>query len=113
MPETLDLTPYLHIAKNELKSTLLTYAELLPGTLITMGKFALSGRGKLFSLPETESGDLQGVSVSGWPPWTTDVLLGCTAALEPVSRDDWRVALPGAVAVEIAMSAADLLDELA
>ena len=87
MPQTLDLTPYLLAAKQELKSTLLNYADLLPGTLITMGKFALSGRGKLFSLPETPTDDRQLASASGWPPWTADVLVACTAALEPDSRE--------------------------
>ncbi len=103
-----DLRPYLWAARQELESALLSHREAFPDSLMEMGKFALSGQLKLFSLPET----LEEVITSSIAPWPLCVLLSCKAALGCESREAWRQALPAAVAVEIAMAAADLLDEL-
>jgi geranylgeranyl pyrophosphate synthase len=104
-----DQRPYIEAAYRELNATLLHYRDLLPDSLIAMGKFALSGPQKLFSLPDP----LPQVITSNVAPWPSYVLLSCRAALAPEKREAWREALPEAVAVEIAMAAADLLDEIA
>ena len=104
-----DLRPYVQAAQSELQKALLQYRNTLPDTLISMGKFALSGPMKLFSLPES----LEEAITANVAPWPVYVLLSCRAALRPEARDAWQVAVPEAVAVEIAMAGADLLDELA
>ena len=107
-----DFRPYIHAAHRQLTDTLLSYRDLLPESLIWMGKFALSGRRKLFSMPGLDQGAGATLLKAADAPWPLDVLLSCEAALKPSARERWRDALPAAVAVEIAMSAADLLDEL-
>lgn len=93
---------------DKLREALLDYAELMPMSLVTMGKKALNAPGK--SLNAELSFDEE-----GWRPprWPLLVILSYQAALPAAERATWEKALPGAAAVEIAMSAADLLDEIA
>jgi competence protein ComQ len=92
----------------ELKSALLRYSGVLPMSLIKIGKFALAAPGKVMAFRQTGAQDQ-----SSLPRWPLSVLLSCQAASLPESPDAWKQALPAAVAVEIAMAAADILDELA
>lgn len=101
----LDLATLIEAVDAELTSTLVRYADALPMSLITMGKYALAGPGKILSPRRGEPGEDP-------PRWPLIVLLSCQAASPPEQQDAWRQALPAAVAVEIAMAAADLLDEL-
>lgn len=103
------LGPYLRAAQERLESTLLDYQHIFPDSLTWMGKFALSGPLRLFSLPVPVA-DIVTPDVAPWPLY---VLLSCKAALGSENPEGWKQALPAAVAVEIAMAAADLLDELA
>ena len=98
---TSELRPYLQAARQELESTLLSYGAILPDSLLSMCRFALSGQLTLLSLPEP----LENVVIYTVASWPLYVLLSCKAALEPQNREAWRQALPAAVAVEIAMSA--------
>ncbi len=90
-----------------LKATLLRYADLLPPDLITMGKMALHARGKVLAWSRAQE---TGVEAS-LPRWPLFILLGFRAALPVEERGRWREAVPAAVAVEIAIAAADLIDE--
>src|SRR5437868_6915894 len=83
---TYDLRPYLQAAQEQLKSTLLAYREIFPDSLIWMGKFALSGQLKLFSLPEPLLGSLEEAIGPSVAPWPLYVLLSCKAALKPENR---------------------------
>ncbi len=91
----------------ELKSILLGYSGVVPATLIEMGKAALSTPGKVMSSPF--EGDPSQVRAPRWP---LSVALSYQAASEPGGRENWTRAVPAAAAVEIAMAAADLLDEV-
>ena len=91
----------------ELKSILLSYSGVMPASLIEIGKAALSTPGKVMSTPF--EGDSALVSAPRWP---LAVALSYQAASQPEERDNWIRAVPAAAAVEIAMAAADLLDEL-
>lgn len=99
------------IATDEaLTAILLRYAERLPMSLIEIGKLALAGPGKV-----TPAGIAlaRGEAPTGPPPrWPYYVILSYMAACEGERREAWREALPAAVAVELSMAAADLLDEL-
>src|SRR5262245_28230802 len=75
--QTYDLRPYLEVTLANLKAALLQYRETLPDTLIAMGKFALSGKRKLFSLPEPLD---QAITFPA-APWPLYVLLSCRASL--------------------------------
>jgi geranylgeranyl pyrophosphate synthase len=98
----------------ELTSTLLRYSASMPMSLITAGKFALAAPGKVMAVTQAGGQDQdQDPDPHNLPRWPLLVLLSCQAASPPASVDAWRQALPAAVAVEIAMAAADLLDELA
>jgi geranylgeranyl pyrophosphate synthase len=90
-----------------LKTALLRYADLLPPDLITMGKMALHTRGKVMAWSRAQETGAE----ASMPRWPLFVLLSCRAALPPEERGRWREALPAAVAVEIAIAAADLIDE--
>ena len=90
-----------------LKDALLRYAEALPPDLITLGKMALHARGKVMAWSRAQETGAE----AALPRWPLFVLLGCRAALPPGERDPWREAVPAAVAVEIAVAAADLIDE--
>lgn len=103
---------FIVATEHELVAALLTYADVMPPTLISIGKAALRAPGKVMAMPEGAA--LEGVHIDRLPRWPVFVLLSCLAALEPERREaEWRKALPGAVAVEISMAAADLLDEIA
>lgn len=91
----------------ELKSILLSYSGVMPASLIEIGKAALSTPGKVMSTPF--EGDPARVRAPRWP---LAVTLSYQAASQPEDRDNWTRAVPAAAAVEIAMAAADLLDEL-
>ncbi len=103
-----DIVNVTRVAKEELKRALSDYAALLPPTLIEMGKVALSGRGKVMS-SAPESAEL----AADPPRWPLAVVLSYQAAAGVERRDTWREAIPAVVAVEIAMAAADLIDEIA
>src|SRR5436189_4621479 len=98
----LDMAALIAAVDQELTSTLLRYSGSLPMSLITAGKFALAAPGKVMAARQTEAQDLNSL-----PRWPLLVLLSCQAASPPGSLDAWQQALPGAVAVEIAMAAAD------
>jgi geranylgeranyl pyrophosphate synthase len=98
---------YVAASREKLVAMLGSYLDVMTPELIQMGKFALSGPGKVLHLPETT------LSTQEAPSWMLNVILTCIAALPPERRGEWRVSLPGVVAVELAMAAADLLDELA
>src|SRR5437870_2665914 len=104
----LDMAALIAAVDQELTSTLLRYSSSLPMSLITAGKFALAAPGKVMAVRQTAAQDLDSL-----PRWPLIVLLSCQAASPPGSLDAWKQALPAAVAVEIAMAAADILDELA
>ncbi|MEO6458415.1 MAG: polyprenyl synthetase family protein [Chloroflexia bacterium] len=91
----------------ELKSILLSYSSVMPASLIEIGKAALSTSGKVMSTPF--EGDPAHVRAPRWP---LAVALSYQAASQPKDRDNWTSAVPAVAAVEIAMAAADLLDEL-
>jgi geranylgeranyl diphosphate synthase type I len=90
-----------------LKAALLRYADLLPSDLITMGKMALHARGKVMAWSRAQETGAE----ASLPRWPLFVLLACRAALPVEERGRWREAIPVAVAVEIAIAAADLIDE--
>ena len=93
---------------DELKRVLLSYSDLMAPRLIEMGKAALSVRGKVMST--SLSGDPALVRAPRWPLM---VALSYQAAAAPEDRESWQRVVPAAAAVEIAMAAADLLDEIA
>ena len=104
-----DIRLLISSVDEELKSALLRYRDMLPLSLITMGKFALGAPGKVMSTPLDEEFDAYSMDrLPRWPLW---VLLSGQAA-NPGDPEGWRQALPAAVAVEIAMAAADLIDEI-
>jgi geranylgeranyl pyrophosphate synthase len=107
--EHTSIASLLQASYEELRACLLAYADLLPRSLIEIGKLALSAPGKLMGELPLEGGALP----ARMPRWPLFVLLSYQAACEPYRRHTWREALPAAVAVEVAMAAADLLDELA
>ena len=92
---------------DELRSILLSYSGVMPASLIEIGKAALSTPGKVMSTPF--EGDQTHIRAPRWP---LAVTLSYQAASQPGEHDKWARAVPAAAAVEIAMAAADLLDEL-
>jgi geranylgeranyl pyrophosphate synthase len=108
-PGSLDLAGAMHEVDSALKNTLLKYADLLPPSLITMGKLALHAPGKVMAW----STALDRGQDSPFPRWPLLVILGFRAASHPSQRDTWHTAIPAAVAVELAIAAADLIDEAA
>ncbi|HEX9987391.1 MAG TPA: polyprenyl synthetase family protein [Chloroflexia bacterium] len=95
-----------------LRESLLGYAGQLPPTLIQMGKMALSAPGKVMHetlLLPAEEGESQPALTPRWPLY---VIACYQAAVGQEGWDTWKEAVPAAVAVEIAMAAADLLDEI-
>lgn len=102
-----DIPHVIRTAKQELKKALKDYAHLLPPSLIEIGKLALSGPGKIMSAPEEDA------ELAANPPrWPLAVVLSYQAAAGPERRDNWHEAMPAAISVEIAMAAADLIDEI-
>lgn len=106
--QPLSLSPLIEAVDDELKRWLLQYVDVMPMSQITMGKYALAAPGKVMPAAHELS---QGREPSHPPRWPLLVLLSCQAC-SPAEQDAWRRALPAAVAVEIAMAAADLIDEV-
>src|SRR5215203_4224560 len=102
---TLDIV--LTTVDDALKSTLLRYSSLLPPTLITIGKTALRAPGKVMYWRALTNQGLA-APVANWP---MIVLRAFRAASAPGERHNWHRAIPAAVAVEIMVAAADLIDE--
>jgi geranylgeranyl diphosphate synthase type I len=102
-----DVAQALHEVDAALKAALLRYAGLLPPDLITLGKMALHARGKVMAWSRAQETGAE----ASLPRWPLFVLLSCRAALAATERGRWREAIPAAVAVEIAIAAADLIDE--
>jgi geranylgeranyl diphosphate synthase, type I len=102
-----DTSVVLREVDGALKAALLRYAGLLPPHLITMGKMALHARGKVMAWSRAQETGAE----ASLPRWPLFVLLGFRAALPAEERGRWREAMPAAVAVEIAIAAADLIDE--
>jgi geranylgeranyl pyrophosphate synthase len=92
--------------RQELERLLLEYADVLPPAVIDMGKIALSAPGKVMAHLRGEEAERE--KPARWPIF---VLLSYLAAASDGDRDHWERAVPGACAVEIAMAAADLIDE--
>lgn len=110
-----EIRQFLEATDERLTAALLDYAPLMPVSLINIGKLALSAPGKVMSVvPLMQQSDAQSNASPSltWPRWPLYVIEAFRAGSAPMSGD-WRDALPGAVALEIAMAAADLLDELA
>lgn len=113
MEEAFDQATILAAVDHALRESLLGYAEQLPPTLIQMGKMALSSPGKVMYetlLLPADDGEAQATLTPRWPLY---VIACYRAAVGREGRDTWKEAVPAAVAVEIAMAAADLLDEIA
>jgi geranylgeranyl pyrophosphate synthase len=108
-PEDFDYPQAMREVDAALEAALVRYATLLPSELIGMGKLALHAPGKVMSwrmlADHGEEAPL--------PKWPLLVIAGYRAALSPQERHSWREALPAVVAVEIAIAAADLIDEAA
>ncbi len=106
-----EIREYLTAVNEALRATLLEYAHVLPMSLITMGKLALSAQGKVMrAVPEMEQN--AGALPQALPRWPLYVIAAYRVGAGASKGHTWRAALPGAVAVELAMAAADLLDEL-
>jgi len=101
------LETVLTTVDDALKATLLRYSSLFPLTLTTIGKTALSAPGKVMYWRALTN---QGLAAphANWPMM---VLRAFRAASAPGERHNWRRAIPAAVAVEIMVAAADLIDE--
>lgn len=105
-----EIRQFLEATDEQLTAALLEYAALMPLSLVTIGKLALSAPGKVMSavpLMQQASPSLP----SPLPRWPLYVIEAFRVGSQ-AGGADWREALPGAVAVELAMTAADLLDEL-
>src|SRR4029077_19789138 len=105
----LDFTEVMCEVDAALKASLLKYAKLLPPSLITLGKMALAAPGKvMFWSARADQGE-----DAPLPQWPLVVVLSYQASLQAEERASWRAAMPAAVAVELAVAAADLIDEAA
>ncbi len=106
-----EIRQFLEAADERLTAALLDYASLMPMSLINIGKLALSAPGKLMrAVPLMQQSDASLPStLPRWPLYVIEAFRAGSAS----GKGNWQEALPGAVSVEIAMSAADLLDELA
>jgi geranylgeranyl pyrophosphate synthase len=109
-PASNHIASLLQASYEALRAELLVYSDLFPRSLIEIGKLALSAPGKLMGEMPPPGGAALPARLPRWPLF---VLLSYQAACEPDRRHTWPQALPAAVAVEVAMAAADLLDELA
>ena len=108
-----EVAPYLQAVDEALRATFDTLAETLPATLLQIGKQALATPGKVMAEALAQvTGDADPASLP-LPRWPLYVILGYQAALPTEERDSWRKAIPAAVALEIAIAATDILDELA
>jgi len=105
----LDFQEVMREVDAALKAALLRYATLLPPSLITLGKMALGAPGKvMFWSTLTARGE-----DGPMPKWPLMAILSYQASLPAAERASWRAAMPAMVAIEIAMAAADLIDEAA
>jgi geranylgeranyl pyrophosphate synthase len=104
-----EIRQFLAATGEHLTTVLLEYASLMPMSLITIGKLALSAPGKVLRPVLVSEQGGSGLP-SPLPRWPLYVIEAFRAGSK--HQEDWREALPGAAAVEIAMAAADLLDEL-
>ena len=96
----------IEATRAELDRALREYAQDLPISLIEIGKWALSGPGKVMA-------HLRGKAQRERPVrWPVYVLLSYLAASDDESKGEWMLAVPAAAAIEVAIAAADLLDEL-
>jgi geranylgeranyl pyrophosphate synthase len=99
----------LSAADDALKATLRRYSDLLPPTLIRIGKTALGAPGKIMHWQA-----VTGAGGSAFVPnWPFIVLRGYRACQPAYERHTWRRALPAVVSVEIMVAATDLIDEWA
>lgn len=112
MSSDADIRLYLEATNDALTQALLEYTSVMPLSLITIGKMALLSPGKVMraALEMRQAGG--DALPSPLPRWPLYVIAAYQAGVKSERQGDWRVALPGAVAVELAMAAADLLDEL-
>ncbi len=107
------LKPYLDAVDAALRATLTSLAETLPQTLLQIGKEALSAPGKVMAEAVAEiTGEADPADLP-LPRWPLYVILSYQAALTSEERGTWQKAVPAAAALEIAIAATDLLDELA
>jgi geranylgeranyl pyrophosphate synthase len=108
-PTDLDMPEVMREVDTALKAALLKYADLMPPSLIRLGKLALAAPGKVMLWRTlTDRGE-----EAPMPKWPLLVILGYRAAAPPQERGNWREAMPAVVAVELAIAAADLIDEAA
>ena len=108
-----DVAHYLEAVGDALKAVLASYTETFPPTLVQISKMALSTPGKVMAetlVRLTGEGDPTSLPLPRWP---LSVILSYRAALLDGERESWREAIPAAVALEIAVAATDILDELA
>jgi geranylgeranyl diphosphate synthase type I len=105
----LDFQEVMREVDTALKAALLRYATLLPPSLVTLGKMALGAPGKvMFWSALIDRGE-----DAPLPKWPLMAILSYQAALPAAERASWRAAMPAAVAVELTIAAADLIDEAA
>src|SRR6186997_3321929 len=108
-----DLLPYLDSVSDALKDILASCSDILPATLLQIGKQALTAPGKVMTA------ELMGIMGEGdpttlpLPRWPLQVKLTYMAALPEEERRSWRMSVPAAAAYEIVIAATDVLDELA
>lgn len=113
MDSEADIWLYLEATHEALTATLLEYTSVMPMSLITIGKMALLAPGKVMrAVTELRQAGAAVGLPSPLPRWPLYVIAAYQTGLSLQQRDSWREALPGAVAIELAMAAADLLDEL-
>lgn len=105
----LNIAQTLRDVDDALKAALFRYAGILPNSLIRMGKYALSAPGKVMLWRTlTDMGE-----PAPQPKWPFLVIQSYRAAVPPEERDNWHTVMPAVVAVELAIAAADLIDEAA
>ena len=85
-----DLTPIVDAIAEHLRATLFRYTQVLPSSLITIGKVALSAPGKSLFVPDHQDGE--GPGPRQIPRWPVNVVLSYQAASEPDNRRNWREA---------------------
>jgi geranylgeranyl pyrophosphate synthase len=108
-----EVSHYLDAVGEALKATLADYGDTLPPTLLQIGKQALSMPGKVMAEALAEITGEASPAALPLPRWPLFVILSYQASLPAEERDSWRQAVPAAVALEIAIAATDILDELA
>lgn len=107
-----DTWRYVEATNEALMMALLDYTSVMPVSLITIGKTALLAPGKVMRAVAEMRQSHDDTLPSPLPRWPLYVIAAYMAGAGSQTVDIWREALPGAVAIELAMAAADLLDEL-